>query len=80
MKQLKTDLPHGFTLSTVKLDLSFTPDDYYESMIFDQHGDEVNCWRYISEEEARQGHKMLADSFFLGCARRAEVEFYGDDV
>lgn len=71
-KQMKTELERGFTLSTVKLDLKFTDGDVYETMLFDQHGDEVNCWRTLSDQEAIGMHKAVGAAFFCGLAREAE--------
>jgi hypothetical protein len=64
------DLPNGYRVSTVWLGLDHRfgdagPPLIFESMVFvgdsstNDDGDDLDCWRYSTEAEARAGHELL---------------------
>lgn len=65
MRRVQRDvLENGVMVSTVwlGLDHSYTPGGrpkIFESMVFYKSYDELDMYRYTTEEEARLGHKML---------------------
>ena len=54
---------NGFVVSTVWLGLDHgfghTPPLIFETMVFDPQGNELECERYASEQEAHEGHMKM---------------------
>jgi hypothetical protein len=60
-QRIATDTANDVTVSTVwlGLDHSFTADEprqIFETMVFGGEHDQ-ECWRYATEQEAREGHR-----------------------
>ena len=57
----RTDLPNGFTVSTVELEPG-----RFESMGFDASGEEFAAWRPANERMAKAAHRELVGLAKLG--------------
>lgn len=74
MKTLETSLPHGFRVVTRSVN-DFAAAHVAETVILDQHGEEVYGFNHGCRQAAENMHKPISDLFFMSVARDGEKQF-----
>lgn len=63
---------NGFYISTVFLALDHSygsgPLMLYETMVFEKGGEDVDCWRYATREDALEGHALAIQQYMPGAS------------
>ena len=71
-RRVAWDKVGSYTVSTVFLAINHNFGDYegapilWETMVFDENGEEAHCLRYRTREEAEQGHKTVVEELRNG--------------
>lgn len=78
---------HNVEVSTVWIGLPWMHEDpalIYETMIFPLTGgsrwDDLDSWRWISREEALEGHQKIIDDITSGRVQYSVFEYLGDEL